>query len=101
MKQIHFRLRTTERVDDWLDLASQIKRWDPAPRVRINGKQKNTEGFYTSVRCNVDAGHLIDAVTEILAYVEKKPANSFDVIVDEVGPTNNGSQVSRNKEPDQ
>lgn len=98
MKQIHFRLRTSEKVEDWVDLTSHIRNWDSAPRIRINGKQKNSDGFYTSVRCIVDACDLIDVVTEILAYVEKKPANSFDVLVDEV-PSTNESQVSGKEEP--
>lgn len=93
MKQVQFRLRTSEKVENWLELASQIRKWDSTPLIRINGKQKNSEGFYSAVRCNVDACDLIDVVTELLVYVEKKPTNSFDVIVKDIASTN-VSQVS-------
>lgn len=60
---------------------TQIEDLVSLPNVRINGKQRNGDGYYTAFRCDVEQMHLMDVLTEYLAFIENKSTLSFELLV--------------------
>lgn len=83
MKQIQCRLRTSSAIHDWLSFVARIENVVTSPSFRVNGKQRNGDGFYTALSCEVEPNHLIDVLTEYIAFLEKKPTLSFELVVRE------------------
>lgn len=81
MKHIQCKLRTAEAVHDWLRFVASVEHLASASKFRVNGKVKNSDGFYSALQCQVEADNLIDFLTEYLAFIEKRDSLSFDISV--------------------
>ena len=80
-KTLLFKIRTPEALEDWLNFVSRIEKWVRSPKYRLNGKQKSGDGFYSSFQCEVESRHVIDVLTEHLAFLESRNTSSFEMVV--------------------
>ena len=83
MKRIQCKLRSATAVQDWLAFASKIERLAPTSKLRVNGKQRNSDGFYSSIQCEVDEDRIVDFLMEYISFLEKTPLRSFELAVHE------------------
>jgi hypothetical protein len=81
MKHIQCKLRTSEAVHDWLRFVASVEHLASASKFRVNGKVKNSDGFYSALQCEVESENIIDFLTEYLAFIEKRDSLSFDISV--------------------
>jgi len=85
MKDVVIRVRTRQPVLNWMDFATRVNSYAPSLRMRLNGKHRNADGFYSSLQCNVTDDRMCDLLTEMLAFLEPRPTVSFDVTVNTLG----------------
>jgi len=84
MKRIQCKLRTSSAVQDWLCFFARIENEISEASFRVNGKRRNGHGFYTTIQCDVEQENIPDVLTEYIAYLEKKPTISFEMVVQEI-----------------
>lgn len=97
MKDVLIRVRTPSAILNWLDFAAQVNPYAQSLQMRMNGKQRKADGFYSSLQCQVVDERVCDLLTEVLAFVERRPTTSFEVNVNEPRPSS--SQLQPNTEP--
>jgi hypothetical protein len=98
MKRLQCKLRTPEAVNDWLAFVSRIESVVQSPSFKVNAKQRNGDGFYSALQCDVEAEHMADVLTEYIAFLEKKPTLSFEMAVQESGEDESQNSGQRNAE---
>ncbi len=81
MKHIQCKLRTAEAVHDWLRFVANVEHLASASKFRVNGKVRNSDGFYSALQCEVEPDNIVDFLTEYLAFIEKRDSLSFDISV--------------------